>query len=87
MFNFTQQEWRTINASTPYQSIINGINVTKLKIETARRIIQDATKLISPDNYDDITDKANLAYAYSDRLKKRINNFKSVSKGRKNSIF
>lgn len=82
MFNFTKDEWQKINASGAYDSIINGIKEAKQKIEDAQQLIQNATKIITPDNSDDMTDKANLAHAYSDRLKKRINNFKSISKGK-----
>lgn len=48
--------------------------------------MKNASNIIKPDDYDDITDKANLAYAYSDRLKKRIDNFRKISKGKKRKI-
>lgn len=82
MFNFTKDEWRKINASGAYESIINGLNEARLKVKLTQETLQNALKIIAPDNTDDITDKTNLAYAYSDRLKKRIDNFKNISKGK-----
>lgn len=82
MFNFTKDEWRKINSSGAYESILNGLNEVRLKIKITQETLQNALKLITPDDNDDIADKTNLAYAYSDRLKKRIHNFKSISKGK-----
>lgn len=87
MFNFTKDEWQKINASGAYESIINGIKEVKHRIKFTEETLKHAVKIITPDDYDDITDKANLAYAYSDRLKKRINNFKSISKGKENKLY
>lgn len=83
MFNFTKDEWRKINASGAYETIINEIKNIQNSVNLTNNIVGNAIYIIAPDDYDGITDQANLAHTYSDRLKKRIDNFKNISKGMK----
>ncbi|KAJ8967333.1 hypothetical protein NQ317_007978, partial [Molorchus minor] len=80
MFNFSKDEWKKINASGAYEAIINGIKEAKLNVDLARQVLENATKIIAPEDSDHIIDKANLAHAFSDRLKQRINNLKKYIK-------
>lgn len=81
LFNFTNEEWKKINASGAYDNLIKGINEAKLKTEEAERILKDAINETYPENDDSLSDKTNLAKAFSDRLQKRVNNLKNPTEG------
>lgn len=82
IFNFTKDEWKKINASGAYEALIKGIEEAKQNVEESQEILKKVTKLMNPTDSDNIIDKTNLAHAYSDRLKQRINNLKDISKSK-----
>lgn len=88
LFNFTKEEWTKINASGAYEAIIKGIYEAKTNVKMTQEILENVTRIIDPENVDNLMVKTNLAHAYSDRLKQRINNFKDISKGKiKSDLF
>ncbi|KAJ8920571.1 hypothetical protein NQ315_004710, partial [Exocentrus adspersus] len=80
IFNFTKDEWKKINASGAYEAIVNGIKEARDDVEFSEKMLETALKVMNPTNSDNIVDKTNLAHAYSDRLKQRINNLKDLTK-------
>ncbi|XP_018564888.1 laminin subunit alpha-1-like [Anoplophora glabripennis] len=80
IFNFTKDVWKKIDASGAYETLVSGIQEAKENVEISREILKKLTKLTNPTDADNIIDKTNLAHAYSDRLKQRINNLKDISK-------
>nr|XP_023028946.1 laminin subunit alpha-2-like [Leptinotarsa decemlineata] len=80
LFNFTKDEWKKINASGAYEAIVSGVQEAEASVKVSRDILSDAIGLIEPEKMDSLGVRTNLAHAYSDRLKQRINNLKNISK-------
>ncbi|CAH0558317.1 unnamed protein product [Brassicogethes aeneus] len=78
LFNFTNEEWRKINASVAYEEIVRQIEDVNLTANEAKRKIQEAFRILEPSNNDSIQDLAVLSQAYSDRLNHRIQNLKDI---------
>ncbi|XP_056646625.1 laminin subunit alpha-2 [Diorhabda sublineata] len=79
MFNFTKDEWKKINASGAYETIIQGIKEARDSLTQTKEAISQAKNIIVPEGGDSIDTVSNLAQTYSDRLKQRINNLKMIS--------
>lgn len=82
LFNFTKDEWKKINASGTYETLLNGIEEAKEDVELSKELLKNATKLIYPT---DTIDKTNLALAYSKKLKEKISNLKNISASKSRS--
>lgn len=85
LFNFTKDEWKKINASGTYETLLNGIEEAKEDVELSKELLKNATKLIYPTDSENTIDKTNLALAYSKKLKEKISNLKNISASKSRS--
>jgi hypothetical protein len=85
LFNFTSEEWTKIDASGAYDNIAKGIQLATREADHARNITVDILNKIYPSDDDSLSDKANLAKAFSDRIQKRVINLENLTDG--NLIF
>jgi laminin alpha 1/2 len=79
LFNFTSEEWTKIDASGAYDNIAKGIQLARREADHARNITVDILNKIYPSDDDSLSDKANLAKAFSDRIQKRVINLENLT--------
>ncbi|XP_044750495.1 laminin subunit alpha-1 [Coccinella septempunctata] len=72
--NFTQEEWKKINAGESYEKIAKGVSEAENDSIEAEALFNRVNEIINPSDTDTLLIQSTLSFGFSDRLKQRIIN-------------